>query len=85
MNYDIFDLLGNIGVLMILAMYLSLQTERVSADSLSYSVLNAAGAALILISLSFKFNLSAFLIEFFWLAISIFGIGKSLRKSAISK
>jgi len=81
MNYDVFDFLGNIGVFLILAMYWSLQTERVSADSLLFSALNAAGAALILISLYFKFNWSAFIIEFFWLAISLFGIGKSLRKS----
>lgn len=85
MNYDVFDLLGNIGVALILVMYLSLQAERVTADALIYSVLNALGAGLILISLYSKFNLSAFIIEFFWLAISVFGIGKSLRKSVPGK
>jgi len=85
MNYDVFDLLGNIGVALILAMYLSLQAERVTADALIYSALNALGAGLILISLYFKFNLSAFIIEIFWLGISVFGIGKSLRKSVPGK
>ena len=36
------------------------------------------GALLIIISLCFEFNLSAFLIEFFWLLISAIGIRKFL-------
>jgi hypothetical protein len=44
------------------------------SNSLTYSVTNAVGAALVLFSLYFEFNVSAFLVEFFWLLISIVGI-----------
>ena len=82
MSYNIFDFLGNIGVLLILTMYLALQAEKTTSDSIFYSLLNAFGAVLILISLYFKFNLSAFVIEFFWLVISIYGIYKNILKHA---
>ena len=82
MDYNFFDFLGNIGVLLILAMYLALQVEKITPDSIVYSLLNAFGAAFVLISLCFKFNFSAFIIEFFWLTISIHGMYKTLRKRA---
>jgi len=79
MNYDLFDLIGNLGVALIVLCYLGLQLERVRSTDLSYSVLNAAGAMLILISLTENFNLSAVIIEVFWIAISVIGIAKALR------
>ena len=72
-----YDILGIIGVLFILAAYLGLQLERLDPKSALYSALNAIGAALILISLYFDFNLSAALIESAWLLISIFGLFKA--------
>lgn len=80
MDYTVIDFLGNVGVALILLAYLALQLEKVSATSLAYGGMNAVGAALILVSLYFDFNLSAFLIEFFWLLISLYGIGKSLLR-----
>lgn len=80
MNYDWTDLLGNIGVLLILVTYLLLQLERIDSRSLGYSVSNAMGALLILVSLYFKFNLSAFIVEFFWLLISIIGVIRGFRR-----
>ena len=64
---------------MILASYLLLQLGKLQAMDLRYSILNASGAALILCSLTFDFNMSAFLIEFFWLLISIIGIGVGFK------
>lgn len=80
-GYDVTDLLGNVGVLLILLMYLALQMEKIEAARPLYSLLNAAGAALILLSLYFKFNLSAFLIEFCWLLISLYGVYKAYYAS----
>ena len=74
MTYGWHDLLGNIGVVLILATYLLLQLEKLSATSLLYSATNGLGALLILVSLIYQFNLSAFIIEAFWLLISIYGI-----------
>ncbi len=82
MSYDIYDFLGNIGVFLILIMYLSLQTKKISSQSLMYSILNALGALLILVSLYFNYNLSAVIIESFWLLISIYGIYNYFNKSA---
>ena len=71
-----YDILGTLGVGVIVLTYILLQTERVRSDQLSYSLMNAIGAALILISLYFDFNLPSVVVEVFWLLISLFGIGK---------
>jgi hypothetical protein len=74
MTYGWHDLLGIIGVVLILATYMLLQLEKLSATSFLYSATNGLGASLILVSLIYEFNLSAFIIEAFWLLISIYGI-----------
>jgi len=76
-NLTWFDLAGFIGVLMIVVAYLLLQLDKLPSSSLSYSLLNAAGAVLIIVSLVFRFNLSAFIVEVFWLLISLFGLTRS--------
>ena len=77
-----YDAVGNLGVIMILGAYLLLQTNKVSSEQVSYSLLNGFGAALVLVSLYYKFNLSAFIIEVFWLLISIYGLAKNFRRRA---
>jgi hypothetical protein len=78
MNLDLFDLAGFIGVLLIVIAYLLLQLDKLPSSSLSFSLLNAAGSLLIMFSLIFKFNVSAFLIEVFWFLISLIGLSKWL-------
>lgn len=78
MDYSWFDLVGNIGVLLMVIAYLLLQLEKLSSSSVTYLLLNAVGAVLVIVSLIFRFNLSAFLMEAFWLLISLFGMTKSL-------
>jgi hypothetical protein len=80
MTFNWYDILGTLGVAIIILTYVMLQIERVRSDQLSYSLLNAVGASLILLSLYFNFNLPAFFVEFFWLLISLFGIGKYLLR-----
>ena len=67
-------MLGIIGVVSIVATYMLLQLEKLSATSFLYSATNGLGASLILVSLIYEFNLSAFIIEAFWLLISTYGI-----------
>jgi hypothetical protein len=74
MSYEWHDLVGNLGVLIILACYLLVQLERMSIQNPGYSILNALGAVLILVSLLQNFNLSSFVIEIAWLAISVLGL-----------
>lgn len=75
-----YDILGTLGVAVIIITYVLLQIERVRSDQLIYSLLNAIGASLILVSLYFDFNLPSVVVEFFWLLISMFGIGKYLAR-----
>ncbi len=74
MTYGWHDLLGIIGVVSIVATYMLLQLEKQFSTSFLYSAANGLGASLILASLIYDFNLSAFIIEAFWLLISIYGI-----------
>jgi len=83
MSYGPLDLVGNIGVVVLMITYLMLQLNKLSSDSLAYSVLNAAGAGLIVISLLFDFNLSALLMEVFWVLISFVGIYRYLRLKSL--
>lgn len=78
MDYAWFDLVGNIGVLMMVIAYLLLQLEKLESSSFAYLIVNATGATLVIISLLYRFNLSAFLMEGFWLLISIYGLIKPL-------
>ena len=80
MNYAWYDLVGSIGVAIIILTYIALQLEKIRSESLFYSLLNALGASLIIISLLYNFNFPAFIVEFFWLLISLFGIGKYFLK-----
>jgi len=83
MKYGLLDLIGNIGVVMLIFTYLMLQLNKLSSDGLTYSLLNAVGASLIILSLSVDFNLSAFMMEAFWVLISFVGIYRYLRSKAL--
>jgi hypothetical protein len=83
MNYGPLDLLGNVGVVILMITYLMLQLNRLSSDGLAYSLLNAVGASLIVLSLLYDFNLSALLMEVFWVLISGLGIYRYFRLKAL--
>jgi hypothetical protein len=83
MNYGPMDLLGNIGVVGLVFTYLMLQLNKLSSDGLAYSLLNAISAGLIVASLLFNFNLSALLVEVFWVLISCLGIYRYFRLKAL--
>src|SRR5580765_5037778 len=85
MSFHLFDLAGFIGVLLIVVAYLLLQLYKLPSSSPRYSLLNAVGALLIMVSLMFAFNLAAFVMEAFWFLISLFGLWRSLisRKNSL--
>lgn len=85
MQYAWYDFIGSIGVGIIILTYVLLQLEKIRSESLLYSVLNASGAGLIIVSLLFNFNFSAFIVEFFWVLISIYGIIKYFLKTGIGR
>lgn len=76
----LFDVIGMLGVTMILATYAMAQLDHINVKGINYSALNALGAWLILVSLVIDFNLSAFMIEICWLFISLVGIFKAFKR-----
>ena len=80
MQFTFYDFIGSIGVGLIILTYILLQTEKIRSENLSYSVLNGLGAGLIVFSLFYNFNFSAFVVESLWVLISIYGIGKYFLK-----
>ncbi len=78
---EVANILGMVGVILMLAAYIFLQTNRLSSASMSYSLLNALGSFLVLVSLFFYWNLPAGVIETAWLIISLYGLAKAIRLS----
>jgi hypothetical protein len=79
MTYGLLDAVGIIGAALLMVAYLLLQINKLQSNGLAYSLLNAIGAFLIVCSLLVNFNLAAFLIEVFWVLISLIGIIRYLR------
>jgi len=79
MDYSLHDVIGNLGAIMIVGSYFLVQIGKMSATGITYTGLNGLGAAFIMISLMFDFNMSAFVVEVFWLLISLVGMGRILR------
>ena len=80
MTFEWYDLVGTAGVILILIIYYLLQVGRINVQGPIYSVANFVGAGLIAVSLIFKFNFSALLIEICWMLISLIGIARYLRE-----
>ena len=78
MNVSWFDLAGFIGVGVIVIAYLLLQLNKLPSSAPTFSLLNAIGAFLVMVSLVFDFNLSAFLMEAFWCLISLLGFIRAI-------
>lgn len=74
------DLAGILGSVLITGSYLLLQLGRMRADQLAWPSLNGLGAALVMASLLVEFNLGAFILECFWLGISLVGLVRLLRR-----
>jgi hypothetical protein len=80
MTFAWYDILGTVGVAVIVLAYFLLQTGRLRSDQLAYSVMNGGGAVLILVSLYYDFNFPSLVVEFFWLLISLYGIARYFRR-----
>ena len=74
------DVIGLVGVSFIVGTYFLSQIGRMKVDQPLYPALNGVGALLILYSLAFTFNAASFVIELFWLAISVVGLVRAFMK-----
>lgn len=79
LNLAWYDWVGIAGTLMVLVAFFLLQAGRLSGTSLVYQLLNLLGAAGVLVSLLGEFNVSVFLLEGVWVAISAYGIARSVK------
>jgi drug/metabolite transporter superfamily protein YnfA len=77
------DLLGLVGVFITLVAYFLLNTRKISAEKYTFPVLNAIGSVLILYSLFFEWNISAFIMEICWLLISCYGVWQVMRNNKV--
>ena len=75
-----YDAVGLVGVAAMCVAYALLQAGRLAPHHPLYSAVNAAGAGLVLVSLWFDFNLSAAVIEGFWLLISVYGMFRAFGR-----
>lgn len=75
------NIIGIIGVILILLAYSLLQCGKLHPLKFSYPFMNLVGAILILISLTFSWNLPSAVIETAWVIISLFGILRWYRHS----
>ena len=82
---DIFQLIGFVGMLFLVYAYFLLQANKIDNSSLKFQLLNLCGAILLLISLCVHFNLGSFVIEIFWIVITIYGIVKNIKEKKKAK
>ncbi len=73
------DAVGIGGVLLVLVAYGLLQAGRLQPRDAAYSWLNLIGSMAILVSLHYAFNLSSFVIQVAWIAISVYGLVRAAR------
>lgn len=81
--YHLPDIIGIIGVSMVLLAYYLLNLNKVHSVNYTYLSLNLVGSVLILISLLFHWNLSSVIIEIAWIAISLIGFYRAFRKKGV--
>jgi len=80
---DIYQWIGFVGMAFVVFAYLLLQMNKYTIQSLQYQLLNLVGAVLLLISLFVHFNLGSFIIEVFWIAITVYGIAKNIKEKKV--
>lgn len=84
-SYHWYDFIGNIGAALIVLAFFLIQTGKVTAKDVRYSLINGIGACLIIVSLLYNFNLSSFMIEVFWITISLIGIYSWIKERFLTK
>jgi hypothetical protein len=80
MSDELANAFGILGALVVVGAYFANQAGRLRSDVWPFPAANIAGALLILISLFVNWNLPSVVIEAFWLAISLYGLIRSLSR-----
>ena len=73
------DIVGLVGVTLLIATYALLQFDRIDPKGFWYSFNNMVVAVLVTVSLLYNFNLASMVIEVFWFLLSVYGLIKYFR------
>ena len=76
---DLYAATGVVGAVIVMVAYFGTQAGSLRADDPRFAIANLAGAALIMISLYAAWNLPAFIMEVFWILISLYGLARYYR------
>jgi len=68
------DIIGYIGVALLIVTYAMLQLDRIDPKGFWYSFNNMIVAILVTVSLLYTMNKASMVIEVFWFIISVYGI-----------
>ena len=74
------DIVGIAGFVQLIAAYFLLQAGRLDSHSKPYLYLNISASSCIIISLLSSWNLPSFMIQVFWIAISLYGLWRRKRE-----
>ena len=73
------DIIGLIGVTLLISTYALLQFDRIDPKGFWYSFNNMIVAILVTVSLLYNWNLASMVIEVFWFSLSVYGLYKFYR------
>lgn len=76
---------GIVGTLLVLIAFFLLQARKLHGNGPVYQLLNAIGAAAIIVSLFYAFNLASMVLEIAWLLISLYGLAVGIRQRRASR
>ena len=68
------DIIGLVGVALLIVTYAMLQLDKIDPKGFWYSFNNFIVAILVTVSLVYTPNLASLVIEFFWFIISVYGM-----------
>lgn len=74
------DIVGNMGVLLLVGTYAMLQADKIDPKGFWYSFNNCMVAILLFVNLYYKPIIANITLEVFWLGISLYGIYNWWRK-----
>jgi hypothetical protein len=75
-GFAIHDIAGVIGSVIVIVAYFATQAGWLAVNDPRFAWANLAGAVLIIFSLLMDWNLAAFIMEIFWILISLFGLAR---------
>jgi hypothetical protein len=74
MQLDAYRAIGLLGAALFIGSYFATQQRWLNSDDWRYPAINLVAAVLVMVSLFAEWNLPSVVLEFFWAAISVYGL-----------